>query len=82
MPFFRSDTRQSQRKFDVFGNRLVRNKIITLKDESDRVITVRIPFFIRKILRAFAVDYKVARRIAVEPADNVEKRSLSATRRT
>ena len=82
MPFFRSDTRQSQRKFDVFGNRLVRNQIITLKHETYRMIAVRIPFFIRKILRAFAVDYKVARRIAIEPADYVEKRGLSATRRT
>ena len=43
------------------------------------MIAVRIPFFIRKILRAFAVDYKVALGIVVKPTDNVEQRGLSAS---
>ena len=80
--FFRAYTRQGERKFHVFHNGLVGDKVVTLKNESYGVIAVSVPVFIRKIGGAFAVYYKVARSIAVESAYNVEQRCFAAARRT
>ena len=69
--FFRAYPGKRQRQFDVFENGLVRNKIVTLKNKPDGVITVCIPLFIAELFSAFSVDYKIARSIAVKSADNV-----------
>ena len=57
-PLFRGDTRKRQRKFDVFENGLVRNEIIALEYEADRVIAVCIPICAFEFLCGFSADDK------------------------
>jgi hypothetical protein len=55
--------------------------MIALEYEAYRVVSVRVPVSVVEFLRAFAVDYEVARGVIVKPADYVQKRGLAATRR-
>ena len=73
-------TRERERQLHVAQYRLVRNEVIALEDKADGVVAVAVPVRIRKVLRRFAIDDKVAARVLIQPADNVQKRRLAAAR--
>jgi len=56
-------------------------QIIALENKSDRMVTVRVPIPILKILGGFAVYNKVALGILVQTAYDIEHSGLSAARR-
>ena len=60
----------------------MRYKVVALENESDSVISVRVPVSVLEVLSRLAVDDKVARRILVKTADDVKQGSLAAARRT
>ena len=87
--FFRScaalclrDARQRERELDVREHRLVRNEVVALEDEADRVIAVVIPIAVEKFLGRFSIDDKVAVGVTVKTADDIEHRGFSAARST
>ena len=67
-----------QRQFDVGQNALVRDQIVSLKNEADRVIAIRVPIGVRVILCRLSVDDKVALAVFVKAADDVQKRRFAA----
>ena len=56
----------------------MRNQIVALKNEADRMIPVGIPIGITIVLGRNAVDPQISRCITVESADDIQKRCLSA----
>ena len=58
----------------------MRDKVIALENESDRVVSVCIPVAIFELLCGFAVDDKVARGVRVQAADDVQQRGFTAAR--
>ena len=72
--------RERERQLHVAQHRLVRDQIIALEDEADGVVAVAVPVGVGKVLRRFAIDDKVAARVLIQPADNVQKRRLAAAR--
>ena len=60
----------------------MRNEIIGLKHEPDAVIAICVPILIGIIFCGFTFDDEIARSVSVQTADDVQKRSFSAPRRT
>ncbi len=59
----------------------MRDEVVALEDETDRVIAVGVPVAVLVILRRAAVDDEVAVGVAVKAANDVQKRRLATTRR-
>ena len=57
----------------------MRNQVIALEYETDRVVTVRVPVPVLISLCGYAVDNEVTRIVTVETSDNVKKRGLTGT---
>ena len=76
----RGDARKGERKFHVSQNRLMRNEIVRLKYESDTVIAVSVPVFVVVIFGGSTADDEIAARIVIQPADDIQKGGLAATR--
>ena len=74
--------RQREGELDVGQNGLVRDEVIALEDEAHAVIAVGIPLSVSIIAGRDTVYYDIARIRVVEPAQDVEKRSLAGARRT
>ena len=73
---------KSQRQGNVVKNVHVRDEVVTLKHEADAVVAVGVPVAVAVIFGADAVDYKVAGRVAIQAADDVEQGCFATTRRT
>ena len=58
----------------------MRDEIVILEDEADLAVAVGVPVAAREVLGAHAVNEKFSPVVAVEPADDVEERGLSAAR--
>ena len=57
----------------------MRNQIIALKNKSDGAVAVIIPVCVSVLPGRYAVDDKIAARIAVQSADDVEHGRFSRT---
>ena len=55
------------------------NQIVTLKDKTDRVVSVGIPVPVLIAFRGDPVDDQVTAVIPVQAADNIQKRGLART---
>ena len=55
----------------------MRNQVIALEYETDRVVTVRVPVPVLISLCGYAVDYEVSVVVAVKAADDVEQGGLA-----
>ena len=51
----------------------MRDEVIALKHEADRVVAVGVPLALLEVLRALALDDQLAVVVAVQPADDVEE---------
>ena len=71
------DAADGQRQFHVLQDCLVGDQVIGLEDKAHRVIAVGIPVPVSVFLRGDAVDDQVARVVAVETADDIEKGRLA-----
>ena len=71
-------TRKQQRHLHIRKHRLVRNEVIALEDETHGMVAIRVPVAVAIALGGATVDDKVAARVLVEPADDVEQRGLAA----
>ncbi len=58
------------------------NQVVGLENETDGVVSVRIPVSCLVLLGRFAVDDQITGRVFVQSADDVEHRRLSASGRT
>ena len=54
------------------------NQVVALKDKADRGVPVRVPVAVLIFLGRFPRDHEVAGSVLIQPADDVEKRRLSA----
>ena len=79
---FPGDAADRQGKLDVGQDALVRDQVVGLEDEADRVIAVGIPVSVLVILGRDVVDDQVAVIVAVEAADDVQKGRLARTGRS
>ena len=82
LALLRRHARKGERQLHVAQNRLVRDEVIRLKNEPDAVVAVGVPVAVFVIFGGNALDYEVAARVVVEPADDVQKGRLSAARMT
>ena len=73
---------ERQGQLDVCQHALVRDEIVALKDKADGVVAVGVPVPVAVLLCGDTVDEQVARRVAVQTADDVQKRRLAAAGRT
>ena len=80
--FLPADAAQRQRQLHVGQHRLVRNQVVALEHEPDRVVPVGVPVAFLKLLRALPADDQVALRVLVQSADNIQQRGLPAPRRS
>ena len=71
-----------QSQFHIAEDALVRNEVVVLEHEADRMIAVGVPVLVPVLSRRDAVDDEVAGVIPVEPADDVQKRRLPGPART
>lgn len=60
----------------------MRNQVVTLEDESDPMVPVRIPIAVGEFFRADPVDQKIATAVMIQPADDIEQRGFSAAGRS
>ena len=74
-------TGDRQRQLHVGQHRLVRDEVVALEHEADRVVAVGVPVPIPVFFRRNAVDDQIAAVVTVEAADDVEQRGLSRTAR-
>ena len=77
-PLLAGDAGERERELDVCQHALVRDEVIALKDKADGVVAVGVPVTVVIFLRGAAVDDEVAGGVAVEPADDVQQRGLTA----
>lgn len=59
----------------------MRDQVVALEDKADRVVPVGIPVAVLILFRGNAVDDQIAAVVAVEAADDIQKRRLSGTAR-
>ena len=71
------DARQRHPQLDVGHDRQMRDEVIALKHEADRVVAVGVPLALLEVLRALALDDQLAVVVAVQPADDVEEGRLA-----
>ena len=81
LALFGAYAREREGEFDVGKHRLVRYQVIGLEYETYAVVAVGIPIAVLIIFGGDALDYKVARRVMVESADDVQKGGFAAARR-
>ena len=79
-PFGTGYAGDRQRELHVRQNRLVRNQVVALEHEADRVVAVRIPVTVLVPFGGDPVDDQVAAVVPVQAADDVEQRGLAGTR--
>ncbi len=72
---------EAQSKFDVFKHGEVRNKVVTLENETYGRIAIRVPVLVVKFRRGNAAYDQVARRVSVKTAYDVEHCRFSAAAR-
>ena len=58
------------------------NEIVALENEAYSVVSVNVPVSVLIVLCASAADDKIARRVVVESADEVQKCGFSTSRRS
>lgn len=68
---FARNAGKSERKLHICYDALVRNQIVTLKNKSHGVVSVRIPLFIKILFCGYAVNQQIAVRISVQTADYI-----------
>ena len=73
---------EAQCKLDVFEHGEMGNKIVTLENETDGRISVRVPMLVVKIARGNSADDEVTAGVSVKTAYDVEHSGFSATGRT
>ena len=76
--FFARDAADGQRELDVAQDGLVHDEVVALEHEADRMVAVRVPVLVVEALGGTPVDDKVARRITVKAAQDVEQGRLAA----
>ena len=74
--------RNSQRQLHIALYRLLRYQIVTLKYKTDPFVAISIPIAVAVLLGGHAVNAHLPRRIVIQPAYNIQKRGLSAPRRS
>ena len=77
-PLLAGDAGERERELDVCQHALVRDEVIALKDKADGVVAVGIPVAVIVFLCGAAVDDEIAGGVAVEAADDVQQRGLTA----
>ena len=77
-----ADAGDGQRKFYICQDRLVRDQVIALEYEADRMVPVRIPVPVLIFLCRDPVDDQVPAVIAVQSSDDIQKRRLARAART
>ena len=80
-PHLFGNTGNGKRKLYVCKDGLVRDQVVALEDKADRVVPVGIPVAVLILFRGNAVDDQIAAVVAVEAADDIQKRRLSGTAR-
>ena len=78
LPLLTADAADGEGKLDVPEDRLVRDEVIRLENKPDLMIAVDVPIAVGIRLGGFSLNDEVARRVLVEPADDVEQRRLAA----
>ena len=56
----------------------MRDKVIALKNEADRVISIGVPVSVLVFFGGYSVDYQVAGGVMVKTTDNIQQGGLSA----
>ena len=77
LTLFAGDTGDRKRKLYIGQNSLVRDQVIALEYETDRVVSVGIPVPVLISLCGNAVDNEVSRIVAVETSDDVKQCRLA-----
>ena len=72
-----ADAGDGQSQLDIGQHRLVGDQVVALEDEADGVVAVGIPVPVGIVLGRNAVDDEIAAVIAVQTADDVQKRGLT-----
>ena len=72
LPLGRRDIGDGQSEFHVAEDALVRDEIVVLEHETDRVVAVGVPVFVFVFFGRDTVDDEVAGIIPVESADDVQ----------
>ena len=80
-PHLFGNTGNGKRQLYVCKDGLVRDQVVALEDKADRVVPVGIPVAVLILFRGNAVDDQIAAVVAVEAADDIQKRRLSGTAR-
>ena len=80
-PHLFGNTGNGKRQLYVCKDGLVRDQVVALEDKADRVVPVGIPVAVLILFRGNAVDDQIAAVVAVEAADDIQKRRLSRTAR-
>ena len=73
------DAGDGQRQLHIRKDRLVRDQVVALEYEPDRVVPVGIPVPVLIFLRGDAVDDHIPAVIAVQSSYNIQKRRLPRT---
>ena len=74
-----ADAGDRKRQFHICQNGLMRDQIVTLKHEADRMVPIGIPVPVFIFFCRDPVDDQVSAVIAVQSANNIQKRRLSRT---
>ena len=72
-----ADAADRQRQLNVAEHALVRDEIVALEDEADRVVAVAVPVAVGVTLGGDAVDDQVAVVVAVETPDDIQQGGLA-----
>ena len=77
LPFLSGNAADREGQLNVGQNALVRNQVVTLEHEADGAVPVAVPVAVAVLSGRDAVDNEFARLIAVQTADDIEKRGLA-----
>ena len=70
---------EGQGKLDVRQHGLVRDQVVVLEHEAHRMVAVGVPIGVAVEFGRNAADDEVARRVVVEPADDIQERGFPAS---
>ena len=76
--FARSDAGERQCKLNIGQNRLVRDKVVRLKNETDGMVSVSVPVRVREIFCGLPVDDQITGGVVVKSADDIEHSGFTA----
>ena len=73
---------QRHRQLNIASECLMRDQMIALKDESHRMIPIRVPVPALILLCRHAVNDQLPAVTVIQPSDDIQQRCLSGTART